>query len=279
MIIFSIIILLELLKERFWCANVCPLGALYSCISRYTILHRRININKCNRCNNCFNRCKIALTECIVCLRCLTVCKNKAINFKFNMPNLNRPQKIVLSRRYLLISLITAIISIPFIRLKIYKSKLVRPPGVLSTGELFKKCIRCGVCMKVCPTNMIQPSLFEEGIEGLWTPRLVYRIAHCVYDCVDCSRLCPTGAIRKLTKKQKHSWRLGIAYIHKDRCLAWRYNVGCLVCEEHCPIPDRAIDVQIIEGIKKPFVIKNRCTGCGLCEEKCPVEPSAIVIY
>lgn len=51
-----------------------------------------------------------------------------------------------------------------------------------------------------------------------------------------------------------------------------------MVCEECCPIPDKAIyytDVEVIDRnnerrtIKQPHVDPGRCIGCGQCEKMC----------
>jgi translation initiation factor RLI1 len=80
-----------------------------------------------------------------------------------------------------------------------------------------------------------------------------------------------------------------VAVIDKDRCLPWAAGTPCVVCEEMCPVPDKAI---VLEGdrlvtrpdggksrLARPKVVASRCIGCGICEYKCPVEgTSAIVI-
>ena len=52
-----------------------------------------------------------------------------------------------------------------------------------------------------------------------------------------------------------------------------------MVCEEHCPIPDKAIyclEVEIRDRngekktIKQPHVDPEKCIGCGMCEHVCP---------
>ena len=51
--------------------------------------------------------------------------------------------------------------------------RLIRPPGALGESDVLARCIRCGECMKVCLTNTLQPCLWEGGLDGLWSPRIV----------------------------------------------------------------------------------------------------------
>ena len=137
--------------------------------------------------------------------------------------------------------------------------------------------------MKVCPTNVIQPTWAEAGFEGFWTPVLVMTGGYCEYTCTLCGNVCPTGAIEKLSVKKKIQApvRIGSAYLDRGRCLPWSGNGPCIVCEEHCPTSPKAIYLreESIAGadgkkvkVKLPFVDLKRCVGCGICENKCPVK-------
>ena len=44
--------------------------------------------------------------------------------------------------------------------------RLVRPPGGRAENELLALCTRCGQCMKVCPTNVLQPAVSAGGSRG-----------------------------------------------------------------------------------------------------------------
>ena len=168
---------------------------------------------------------------------------------------------------------------------------LIRPPAALDEDSFLARCIRCGECMKVCPTNALHPALGEAGLEGLWTPVMVPRIGYCETSCVLCSQVCPTGAIWEITSKEK-GWsggsthdakpiHVGTAFFDRGRCLPWAMATECIVCEEWCPTSPKAIylqpaEVLTAEGklklVKQPFLDPARCVGCGACEYACPVQ-------
>ena len=130
--------------------------------------------------------------------------------------------------------------------------------------------------MKVCITNTLQPSLFESGIEGLWTPRADLRFAACEQTCNLCGMACPTQAIRDLNLQEKKHAKIGTAVILKEKCLVWEQDKVCLICDEQCPY--NAIVFKMVDGFRRPFVIENKCNGCGFCEHKCPVEGDAAIV-
>jgi ferredoxin len=49
-----------------------------------------------------------------------------------------------------------------------------------------------------------------------------------------------------------------------------------LICDEQCPYD--AIEFRIVDGVRRPFVLEDRCNGCGVCENKCPVQGQAAII-
>lgn len=129
--------------------------------------------------------------------------------------------------------------------------------------------------MKVCITNGLQPVMFETGYDGIWTPRLVPEIGYCEYQCTLCGKTCPTGAIPPLKLEQKLKVRLGVAEVDRSICLPYAKGKECIVCQEHCPVPEKAIILDRDEklGIQLPRIDEELCVGCGICQNKCPVRP------
>lgn len=291
--IFLVLVLLNITRERFWCRYLCPLGAFLGFISRWNILKVQIDPQKCIECELCTIHCQTEANpypvegwksaECDYCFTCGAICPTDAIQFPLK-PVPKEGRQVNLSRRKLIFTSLLGVIVVPFFRFSAASRRasptLIRPPGALPEEKFLQKCIRCGECMKVCPTNALQPVLSEAGPEGLWTPMLVPKIGYCEYYCSLCSQVCPTGAIKELTVEEKLKVTIGTAWIDKNRCIPYCMGTPCIVCEEHCPTSPKAIklvktEVSLPDGTIKtpvgPVVVNDLCIGCGICETRCPV--------
>jgi formate hydrogenlyase subunit 6/NADH:ubiquinone oxidoreductase subunit I len=109
---------------------------------------------------------------------------------------------------------------------------------------------------------------------------------HCEYECNLCGQICPTGAIPPLSLAKKQATAMGLARFDENRCIPFVRAEDCVVCEEHCPTPDKAIQTEEVvvasgprkgEVVKRPYVVEDLCIGCGTCESVCPLAgPAAI---
>jgi MauM/NapG family ferredoxin protein len=220
---------------------------------------------------------------------CQAVCPEEVIHFSSKEGR--KPAAVDLTRRGVLASAALGAVTVPFFRVEAHRKSrdplLIRPPGALPEGEFLARCTRCGECMRVCIVNGLQPTWFEAGIEGMWSPILVSRIGYCEYNCTLCGQVCPTGAIRRLPLQEKRKTKLGLAYVERSRCLPWAGQSDCIVCEEHCPTWSKAIvfreeRTQTARGewkmFKKPYIDEELCVGCGICETKCPLTDRAAVL-
>ena len=114
--------------------------------------------------------------------------------------------------------------------------------------------------MKVCPTNLLQPLLLAAGRPGAaWSPVLDTRRGYCEYRCNLCGQVCPTDAIRKLSLREKQKFKIGIAVFDKKICLPYAKGENCIVCEEHCPVPEKAIRVNeaIVNGKTRDAALRG----------------------
>jgi ferredoxin len=192
-------------------------------------------------------------------------------------------------RRSALLTFGAAITGVALLKTKVGEENqnhfLLRPPGS-EEDELLSSCVRCGQCIRTCPTGALQPALAGAGIEGLWTPIFIPRLGYCDYGCNVCGASCPVDAIPALSLEEKRVQVMGQAYIDQDRCIPWADNIDCIVCEEMCPLPEKAVELELAEVpnpagevvfVQRPKVIRDYCIGCGICEYKCPVEGEAAI--
>ncbi|MCK4628940.1 MAG: 4Fe-4S binding protein, partial [Sedimentisphaerales bacterium] len=257
MTVFITAVLLNLVIPRFYCRFICPLGALFGILGRFAIWRIGKKQKTCSDCKLCEKSCEggcqpsgsIRTSECVLCFNCLDDCKDELIGYRTPPSAAGEITDPDISRRGLLVSLVSGIFAVPAVRLSgklgdNWHHKLIRPPGALSEEEFLKRCIKCGQCMRVCPTNVIQPGSLEGGLENLWTPVLNYRIGSsgCQLNCTECGSACPTSAIRPITLSEKLGTaefaqigpvRIGTAFLDRNRCLPWAMDKPCIVCEEN----------------------------------------------
>jgi MauM/NapG family ferredoxin protein len=296
--VFLGVILLNILAPRCWCRYVCPLGALLGWLSKVALVRREVGVD-CIQCLACTRACPTGTIdpergyasdpgECTMCLECLASCPSSGVNFPMHFSAAAwRPYDP--NRRQALAALGVAVAGVGLFRsnflAKQEHPRLIRPPGARE-NDFLSKCIRCGECVRACPTSAIQSALTEAGLEGFWTPLVIPRLGYCDYSCNACGQVCPVEAIPPLSLEEKRTQVIGQAYIDQNRCIAWADHRDCIVCEEMCPVPDKAIKLEPTElrnpagepvTVQLPYVDRTKCTGCGICEYKCPLNGEAAI--
>ncbi|MCP4725660.1 MAG: 4Fe-4S binding protein [bacterium] len=93
-LILTIIFFIELiLSRRWWCRYICPGGAVYTVLSKFSLLRIKRFDESCDSCGDCIPVCPYDLKpmtktlgmDCDQCGKCIDVCKPGALEYKFKL--------------------------------------------------------------------------------------------------------------------------------------------------------------------------------------------------
>ena len=292
---------------RTYCNTICPVGTVLGFLSRYSYLKPVIDTTKCNGCGLCARNCKascidsknhaIDYSRCVVCLDCIDKCRQGAIKY---VPRSKAVQSAPSGasadkgrRAFITATAVVAGASVA----KAQKLKMdggyaviedkkipnretpLTPPGSLSARNLAQHCTACQLCISACPNQVLRPS---SDLSNFMQPVTSFERGYCRPECVKCSEVCPTGAIKPITKEEKTAIQIGHAVWIADNCVVNRDNEKCDNCFRHCPtgaIQMVAKNPDDKKSPKIPVINTERCIGCGACENLCPSRPfSAIYV-
>jgi len=201
---FLILVLwFSIAKGRLYCNTVCPVGAFLGLISKASVFKIRINEESCTSCGLCSSVCKAGCIEskthqldfsrCVGCMSCLSVCKTKSINYHLPVKNAEAVKTdSANSRRKFIATSVLFTLGMTFLafgektiqktRNTIYpnsKKNPVTPPGSVSVQHFTDKCTACQLCISICPTQVLKPSVKEYGLNGIMQPHMNYEVSFC----------------------------------------------------------------------------------------------------
>ena len=162
------------------------------------------------------------------------------------------------------------------------EGKAIAPPGSEDGARLRTRCTGCNLCVAKCPTKVLKAATLEYGILGTMMPVMDFARGFCEKDCTVCGEVCPTGAIRRLTKEEKAQTKIGCAVLAEGwqtQCLAFKDGHPCALCEKHCAYQAvKVVEEQAKDGktVRRPVVDAAKCIGCGACAHCCPAQVLAI---
>lgn len=168
----------------------------------------------------------------------------------------------------------------------------IMPPGAINMDNLNRHCSACHLCISRCPEKILKPAKLEYGLKGIMQPTINYNDGFCEYDCIECLRVCPTGAIRPMKEdnhnkqnhneiyhiKEKQRIQIGIARYRNDYCQVNSMKINCGKCAFDCPTGA----ISMVNNTKNkeqsntknnllvPLIDESKCIGCGACEYYCP---------
>ena len=289
---------------RTYCNTICPVGTVLGFLSKFSYLKPVIDTTKCNGCGLCAKNCKascidsknhaIDYSRCVVGLDCIDKCKKGAIKYvPANKVAKQAPSPASEAGRRAFLST-SALIATATMAQEV-KQKMdggfatiedkeipnrktpITPFGSLSAKNMAQHCTACQLCVQVCPNQVLRPS---GDLMKFMQPEMSYERGYCRPECTKCSEVCPTGAIKPITKEAKSSTQIGHAKWHRCTCIVNTDKVQCGNCAEHCPtgaIQMVPMDANDPKSLKIPAVNTERCIGCGACEYVCPSRPFSAI--
>jgi ferredoxin len=293
---FILIGFLSLAKGRLYCNMICPVGTLLGLFSKVSILRIKFDEDKCTRCGRCSVRCKsscidslqhkVDVSRCVDCFNCVDICQEKAISYGIVKLKKKEHETDLEKRKFIAGSLLL-MLGLPQIikgqekaipvpkkesTVKENKTTPVCPPGGVSIKDFNIDCTACSLCITACPNGVLQPALLQYGLAGIMQPVMDYHKSFCTYNCIKCTEICPTYALRPLALEAKKLTQLGKVNFIKDNCIVKTEKTACGACSEACPT--KAVFMIPYEGnLLIPDVKTEICIGCGHCEFACPTTP------
>lgn len=312
LLFFGILLGLSLRQGRIYCNTICPVGTLLGLLSRVSLFKIKLDTSACISCGLCERTCRancidisryaIDASRCVMCFDCMSVCPKSAVTYTFVYKQ-SSPQSssdIDLSRRKWLVGAASAagsiVLSVPLramLRPLIpdHRSTLaylldlerkalpIIPPGAGNLERFTTTCSACHLCVRACPSQVIQPGIFEYGLRGVLQPIMDYRKGYCDYECHTCGQVCPTGAIAPLPLADKQLIQIGKVRLIKEHCIVYDRKEECSACAEVCPTHAvYTVEQADLGNLLAPETKVEHCIGCGACEFVCPVLSKAIQV-
>jgi len=261
--------ILVFFKKRFFCTNICPVGAILGFISRFSLFKIHIDTDKCKMCSLCARSCPCSSIDfknhtvnnetCVKCFKCLAHCNHGALYY--GLPQAQKIEFNVSRRQFITAAAVLVTFHISqrisiLTHLFPFRKKAILPAGSNNVEDFANRCLNCNLCVQNCPMKIIKPATAE-------TPfvHLDYGDTYCDFNCHKCSEVCPSGAIKRISLKEKQRTKIATAIVDENIC------VKCGLCAHSCP---RKIIIK--ENDEFPIIRFDECIGCGACANICPVK-------
>lgn len=264
------ITVLTVFKGRFFCTDICPVGAILGFLSRFALFRVFIDEAKCRTCGKCAKVCPSGCIDyknhfvnnelCVRCSACLKVCPFQAMRFGKKSP----PPVAFNSKRreFLLGALSLAVVGAAYKSGLIWVQKtthrfknIIVPPGGESPDAFVNRCLNCNLCVQNCPMKVL-----KKATAAYPAVHVEYDNSFCSDSCHRCSQICPSGALKRLSLAQKRQTKIGTADINAEIC------INCGLCAMECPRG------AIVQEATVSRVQREKCIGCGACKAVCPVQ-------
>ncbi|MEN8249015.1 MAG: 4Fe-4S dicluster domain-containing protein [Bacteroidota bacterium] len=188
---------------------------------------------------------------------------------------------------------------------------LLRPPGAVNEEEFIYACIKCGLCVQICPIEAVKLAGIKDGL-SIGTPYIDPRKQACDFSCdaMQCIETCPTAALDFIpfkkagenalveyqkanpepgpgynpfivqSKAMKENTNMGVAVLKAETCLAVQgKGYKGVPREDSFTGVYRSPDPERKERKASPVNDHQFDREiCDLCVTECPIGDTAIVL-
>ena len=271
-----VIAALVIWQNRIFCTTICPVGTILGLCSKFGIFKMYISEEICKGCGQCEKECPTGAIvskeksldneRCIRCMRCVAKCPGRGILYG------KKQEKITFSasrRNFITAGVVAAVAIGVFAKGKEAVSSIIEglkkrpicPPGAGSPERFAQSCTNCGLCVEHCKGKVLKKPDAEYE-----TVHVDFSSGKCEFDCKNCSDVCPTGALKKMTLEEKQNCRIGLVKLDYEKC------TKCGLCAHSCP--KHAFSHKPGET---PVYNAAKCVGCGACQNICPTSAIEII--
>jgi ferredoxin-type protein NapF len=264
----GLVLLVSLLWPSMWCSRLCPLGAFQDLIYRVPRTLRQTG-----QLQGMVSARPDSVTH-------ATGADSHPSALASHTPSDDerRSSGLQLTRRTVFGMGLGAMAALATRRLSASQRTCLRPPRSADEDCFIHLCIRCGNCLRACPTNIIRPDHGDSGVFGLLTPKLQYDEDYCEEGCTQCTLVCPSGALMPIANPaDKVQAVIGHPKVDMQICILGD-DRECSKCRNWCPYEAISLQFSEEEYTLVPQIDLSKCPGCGACEYACPTTPDKAIV-
>ncbi|MDR0537296.1 MAG: 4Fe-4S binding protein [Tannerellaceae bacterium] len=279
-------------RGRLFCNSLCPVGAVLSIVSRYSLFRISFDAERCNSCGSCERSCKAEAVDskrmkvdtslCVLCFNCTSTCPKASLKYRFApafplaQPELNVAEashtkgtvnSTTSSRRKFFATGATIAATLPMISSLARKHQEAAATSTVAFDST-KDAVDYNNLGPVTPPGSMDLERFKDKCTA----------------CHICITRCPTQVLRPA------GLEYGFDYMLRPHCafVSSYCNYDCTVCSEVCPshaIGGLSIEEKHTTQVGIATFNLNRCvvytneTDCGACAEHCPTRAVHMVHY